>query len=91
MKLCKTLESFTSLPSDRPIRLTECSTQFKSVGIKVLCVLHLHDNVASHLNDMEILGTKRFILKGFELGTTLSYPNRSMRSGKQLCSDMINH
>ena len=27
---------------------------------------------------MEILGTKRFIPKGFELGTTLSWPNQSM-------------
>ena len=26
----------------------------------------------SHLNDVEILGTNRFIPKGFELGTTLS-------------------
>ena len=29
----------------------------------------------SHLNDMEIPETKRFIPKGFELGT-LSWPNR---------------
>ena len=32
----------------------------------------------SHLNDMEIPETKRFIPKGFELGTTLSYPIRSI-------------
>ena len=30
----------------------------------------------SHLNDMQIQETKRFIPKGFELGTTLSSPNR---------------
>ena len=30
-------------------------------------MLHLH------LNDMEILGTKYFISKGFEPGATLSY------------------
>ena len=30
----------------------------------------------SHLNDMEIPETKRFIPKGFELGTTLSKLNR---------------
>ena len=35
-------------------------------------MFHLHDNIHSHLNDMEILGTNRFISKGFELGTTLS-------------------
>ena len=29
------------------------------------------------LNDVEIPETKRFISKGFELGTTLSQPNRS--------------
>ena len=28
----------------------------------------------SHLTDMKIPGTKRFIPKGFELGTTLSQP-----------------
>ena len=32
----------------------------------------------SHLNDMEIPETKRFIPKGSELGTTLSWPNRSI-------------
>ena len=56
----------------RPIRLTQCRTQFKSPGDKILCVLHLHYNWHSHLNDMEIPETKRFIPKGFELGTTLS-------------------
>ena len=29
----------------RPIRLTQCCTQFKSPGDKILCVLHLHYNV----------------------------------------------
>ena len=41
-------------------------------------MFHLHDNIALHLNDMEILGTKRFITKGFELGTTLNEPNKSI-------------
>ena len=50
----------SGLFSDRPIRLTECCTQFKSPG-KILCVLYLHYNV-----DMEIPETKRFIPKGFE-------------------------
>ena len=30
----------------RPIRLTQCRTQFKSSGVKILCVLYLHYNVA---------------------------------------------
>ena len=30
----------------RPIRLTQCCTQFKSPGVKTLCVLYLHHNVA---------------------------------------------
>ena len=30
----------------RPIRLTQCCTQFKSPGVKILCVLYLHYNVA---------------------------------------------
>ena len=48
--------------------------QFKSPGIKMLCALYSHDNVALTilLNDMEIPGTKRFIPKGFELGAKLS-------------------
>ena len=30
----------------RPIRLAQCCTQFKSPGDKILCVWHLHYNVA---------------------------------------------
>ena len=30
----------------RPIRLTQCCTQFKSRGVKILCVLYLHYYVA---------------------------------------------
>ena len=30
----------------RPIRLIQCCTQFRSLGVKVLCVFHLHDNIA---------------------------------------------
>ena len=58
---------------NRPNRLTQCCTQFKSPGVKIPCVLHLH-YVAWHsrLNDMEIPETNRFNPKGFELGTTLS-------------------
>ena len=42
------------------------------LGLKFLvyciCIIMWH----SHLNDMEILKTKCFIPRGFELGTTLS-------------------
>ena len=34
------------METNRPIRLTQCCTQFKSPGEKILCVLHLHYNVA---------------------------------------------
>ena len=34
----------------RPIRLTQCCTQFKSPGVKILCVLYLHHNVAFTFN-----------------------------------------
>ena len=58
--------------NNRPIRPTQCCTQFKSPGVKILCVLYLQYNVAfTDLNDMEIPETKPFIPKGFELGTTL--------------------
>ena len=58
---------------NRPNRLlTQYCTQFKSPGLGFFVygfgILTQH----SHLNDTEIPGTKRFILKGFELGTTLS-------------------
>ena len=58
---------------DRPIRLTQCCTQFKSPRVQILCVLYLHYNVAfTFINDMEIPETKGFIPKGFEWGTALS-------------------
>ena len=50
-----------------PAILTQCCTQFKSPGSRffVYCIyiIMLH----SHLNDMEIPETKRFIPKGLEL------------------------
>ena len=46
--------------------------QFKSPGVKILYLLYLHYNVAFSFKCMEIPETKRFIPKGFELGTTLS-------------------
>ena len=47
--------------------------QFKFPRLKILCVLHLHSIMwHSHLNDMGIPETRRFIPKGFELGTTLN-------------------
>ena len=58
--------------ANRPIRLTQCCTQFKSPGVKIHCVLYLHHNVAFSFKCMEIPETKSFIPKGFELGTTLS-------------------
>ena len=39
-------KSETWLVTNRPIRLTQCCTQFKSPGVKILCVLYLHYNVA---------------------------------------------
>ena len=56
-------------PKDKRI---QCYTQFKSPGAKILRVLHLHSNVTFTLKDIEIPGTKRFIPKGFDLGTKLS-------------------
>ena len=57
---------------NRPIRLTQCCTQFKSPRVQVLCLLYSHYNVAFSFKCMEIPETKSFIPKGFELGTTLS-------------------
>ena len=35
---------------DRPIRLTQCCTHFKSPRVQILCVLYLHYNVAFKWN-----------------------------------------
>ena len=45
----------------------------RGVFVYCICIIMWH----SHLNDMEIPETKRFIPRGFELGT-LSRPNRSI-------------
>ena len=37
---------FSAEQPDRPIRLTQCCTQFRSPGDKILCVLYLHYDVA---------------------------------------------
>ena len=60
------------LQTNRPVRLTQSCTHFKSPGVKILCVLYLHFNVAFTFDDMEIPETKLFIPRGFEVGTTLS-------------------
>ena len=62
--------------SYRPIRLTQCCLNVVPNSnllrlrffVYCICIIMWH----SHLNDMEIPETKRFIPKGFELGTTLS-------------------
>ena len=40
------VNSLNKLHINRPIRLIQCCTQFKSPGDKILCVLYLHYNVA---------------------------------------------
>ena len=52
----------------RSISLTSRARVFSQEADGALIMYH------SYLNNMEIPGTKRFILKGFELGTTLSLP-----------------
>ena len=37
---------FNTSVENRPIRLTQCCTQFKSPWVKILCVLYFHYNVA---------------------------------------------
>ena len=73
----------------RPIRLTQCCTQFKSLGVKVLCVFHLHDNIAFTFKWYGNTWTNRFIPKGFELGTTLSQPNRSIMERTHLKAEIF--
>ena len=58
--------------ANKRIRLTQCVPNSNLPGLRFfvycICIIMLH----SHLNDMEIPETKRFIPKGFELGTTFS-------------------
>ena len=56
----------------RPIPPTQCCTQFKSLGVKVLCVLHLYNNEAFTFKSYGNTWNKTFYSKGFELDTTLS-------------------
>ena len=42
----RSVQAFPSLLLNRPNRLTQCCTQFKSPGFKILCVLYLHYNLA---------------------------------------------
>ena len=69
---------------NRAIRLTQCCTQFRSLGVKVLPVFQ-----HSHSNDIEIPVINCFFFlfvlfflflfpKGFELGAILSLPHLSM-------------
>ena len=65
--------SSATFETKRPIRLTQSFVPNSNLpGIRFfvycICIIMWH----SHLNDMEIPETKRFIPKGFELGTTLS-------------------
>ena len=58
-------EAVPAILNNRPIRLTQCCTQFKSLGVLrffvyCICIIMWH----SHLNDVEIPETKRFIPKG---------------------------
>ena len=58
-------EAVPAILNNRPIRLTQCCTQFKSLGVirffvYCICIIMWH----SHLNDVEIPETKRFIPKG---------------------------
>ena len=62
----------------------------KSPGVKILCVLYLPYDVTLHLNAIEIPETKCFIPKGFELGTTLSWPIWSIRTKSKICL-MLTH
>ena len=71
--LLPTRNSFSHQSLARHIRPTKCCTQFRSLRVKgflVCCICMIMQH--SHLNDMEILGTKRFIPKEFQLGTISS-------------------
>ena len=63
---------------DRPIRLTQCCTQFKPFGNKTFCFRNFHTFKWECKIIMEIQYTKNLNPGRFGLGTTLSYPNRSI-------------
>ena len=65
---------------DRPIRLTQCCAQFKSLRVRVFSVFHLHDNVEFTLKWVGNTWNKTFYSQRIwrNLGTTLSLLNWSI-------------
>ena len=58
--------------SNRPIRLTQCCTQFKPSGNKSFCFRNFHTFKCECHIIMQIQNTKNLNPWRFELGTTLS-------------------
>ena len=56
-----TIKEMVLRVNNRSIRLTQCCTQFKSPGVKIICVLYLHYNVAFSFKYMEIPETKKVL------------------------------
>ena len=67
-------QSLSISPShfNRPIRLTQCCTQFKSPGVKILRVLYLHYNVAFTFKWYGNSWNKTFYPQRVWIGTTFS-------------------
>ena len=63
---------------DRPIRLTQCCTQFKPFGNKTFCFRNFHTFKWECNIIMQIQYTKNLNPGRSGLSTTLSYPNRSI-------------
>ena len=63
---------------NRPIRLTQCCTQFKPFGNKTFCFRNFHTFKWECHIIMQIQYKKNLHPGRFELGTTLSWPNRSI-------------
>ena len=57
---------------NRPIRLTQCCTQFKPFGNKTFCFRNFHTFKCECHIMMQIQYTKNLNPGRFELGTTLS-------------------
>ena len=74
---------------NRPIRLTQCCTQFKSLGDKILCVLHLHYNVAFTFKWYGNSWNKTFYSQRIWIGYNIELISRigllCSRQGNKLC------
>ena len=76
----------------RPIRLTQCCTQFKSPGDMILCILYLHFNVAFTFKWYGNSWNKRFYSQRVWMGYSIEYFNSRSHSPRRIIvASLVNY